>query len=168
MPLIPTGYNADAYASGRGLALYQARRPAAVTINAGTPAWWSNEGIKDVWAGAPSRVGVETVFFDSDGRPMKVIGGPAFVIREAPPYIPRLPPTPPIQVGPGVLSTYELYGMMYGRKVPVWSELHFDGFHYQIKQGGRVVVAHDPSSGFGFGGTPGKWSTLYPTVSPSA
>ncbi len=73
-PQIPTSTNAQYYANGRGLARYQGQRPLAVDPAPGTPIWWSNEGVKDVWAGVPSRTGTETLWRDSGGALRQVIG----------------------------------------------------------------------------------------------
>ena len=200
MPLpIPTDANAQYYANGRGLARYQAQKPLAVDPPAGTPTWWSNEGVKDVWAGIPSRIGTETLYFGEGGAPRKVIGGPdaapnpwttpvqpspgqppAYQRRAAPVYQPRpvqtgqsyyIPATPgqpavPV-AGSGILTTYEIYGRMNGRQVPLWKELSFDGVTFHIKQGGRILVSHSPGEGYGLGGMPGSWTQLYGNRSPA-
>lgn len=196
--LIPTSVNAQYYANGRGLARYQGQRPLAVDPAPGTPIWWSNEGVKDVWAGVPSRTGTETLWRDSGGALRQVIGGPeaaaqpgvnppqaapgqapAYRRREAPVYQPRagqtgqsyyIPPTPgqpPVPVTGAVTATYEIYGRMNGRQVPLWKELSFDGVAFHIKQGGRILISHSPAEGYGLGGTPGSWSMLYGNRSPS-
>lgn len=197
--LIPTSSNAQYYANGRGLARYQGQKPLAADPAPGTPIWWSNEGVKDVWAGVPSRTGTETLWLDNGGAPKKVIGGPdaapnpwanppqagpgqapVYQRREAPVYQPRagqtgpsyyIPPTPghpPVLVTGGeVTTTYEVYGRLGGRKVPLWKELSFDGVAFHLKQGGRIMISHSPAEGYGFGGTPGSWSRLYGSRSPS-
>ncbi len=180
---IPSGANAQYYANGRGLARYQGQKPLAVDPAAGTPIWWSNEGVKDVWAGVPSRTGTETIWRDNGGALRPVIGGPdavsnpgtnppqggagpapAYAPRKAPMYQPRagqtgpsyyIPPPPvPVSSG-GVAMTYEVYGRMNGRQIPLWKELSFDGVAFHIKQGGRILISHSPAEGYGFGGTPG-------------
>ena len=198
-PQIPTSTNAQYYANGRGLARYQGQRPLAVDPAPGTPIWWSNEGVKDVWAGVPSRTGTETIWRDNGGAPKHVIGGPdaaanpwtnapqagpgqapAYQRRDAPAYQPRagqtgpsyyIPPTPgqpPVLVtSGGVTATYEIYGRLNGRQVPIWKELSFDGVAFHIKQGGRILISHSPSEGYGFGGMPGSWTQLYGSRSPS-
>ena len=197
-PQIPTGANAQYYANGRGLGRYQGQKPLAVDPAPGTPIWWSNEGVKDVWAGVPSRTGTETIWRDNGGGPRKVIGGPdavanpwanppqagsgqapAYKPREAPAYQPRagqtgqsyyIPPPgqPPVPVASGgVTATYEIYGRMNGRKVPIWKELSFDGVTFHVKQGGRILVSHSPAEGYGFGGMPGGWTQLYGSRSPA-
>ena len=198
-PQIPTSTNAQYYANGRGLARYQGQMPLAVDPAPGTPIWWSNEGVKDVWAGVPSRTGTETIWRDNGGAPKQVIGGPdaaanpwtnapqagpgqapAYQRRDAPAYQPRagqsgqsyyIPPTPgqpPVPVtSSGVAATYEIYGRLNGRQVPLWKELSFDGVAFHIKQGGRILISHSPSEGYGFGGMPGSWAQLYGSRSPS-
>ena len=197
-PQIPTGANAQYYANGRGLARYQGQKPLAVDPAPGTPLWWSNEGVKDVWASVPSRTGTETVWRDNGGGPRQVIGGPdpaanpwasppqagsgqapAYPRRDAPVYQPRAgqtgqcyyfppPGQPPVPVAiGGVTATYEIYGRMNGRKVPIWKELSFDGVTFHVKQGGRILVSHSPSEGYGFGRMPGAWTQLYGSRSPA-
>lgn len=200
MPLqIPTGANTQYYANGRGLARYQAQKPLATDPPAGTPLWWSNEGVKDVWAGIPSRIGAETIWLDVVGNERSVVGGPGagtspganpppagpsqaptYQRRQAPVYQPRagqtgpsyyIPPTPgqpavPV-IGGAVAVTYEIYGRMNGRQVPLWKELSFDGASFHIKQGGRILISHSPAEGYGFGGMPGGWTRLYGSRSPS-
>lgn len=196
-PQIPTGANAQYYANGRGLARYQAQKPLAADPAAGTPIWWSNEGVKDVWAGVPSRTGTETIWRDSGGGPRQVVGGPdaaanpwanppqagpgqapVYRPRDAPLYQPRagqtgqsyqIPPPgqPPVPVPGGVMATYEIYGRMNGRQIPLWKELSFDGVSFHIKQGGRILISHNPAEGYGFGGIPGSWTKLYGSRSPA-
>ena len=68
---IPKGANADYYLSGRARALYRLEYPAAQDPPVGTPAWWSNEGIKDAWAKLASRVGgTEPTLYGADGQPL--------------------------------------------------------------------------------------------------
>lgn len=54
---------------------HQAQQSLATDPPAGTPLWWSNEGIKDVWAGVPPRTGAETIWLDVVGNQRLVIGG---------------------------------------------------------------------------------------------
>ena len=196
--LIPTSSNAQYYANGRGLARYEGQKPLAADPAPGTPIWWSNEGVKDVWAGVPSRTGTETLWLDNGGAARQVIGGPdaapnpwanppqagpgqapAYPRREAPVYQPRAgqtgpsyyvspppgPPPVPVTSG-GVAITYEIYGRLSGRQVPLWKELSFDGVSFHTKQGGRILISHSPAEGYGFGGIPGSWSKLYGSRSP--
>ena len=193
---IPTGANAQYYANGRGLARYQAQKPLAADPAAGTPIWWSNEGVKDVWAGVPSRTGTETIWLDNGGAQRQVVGGPgaapnpwanpppaatgqapAYPVRVAPAYQPRAGQTGPSAYIPppgqspapkgGVAMTYEIYGRLNGRQIPLWKELSFDGMAFHIKQGGRIMISHSPAEGYGFGGTPGSWAQLYGSRSPA-
>lgn len=194
---IPTGANTQYYANGRGLARYQAQKPLAADPPAGTPLWWSNEGVKDVWAGISSRTGEETLWLEAGGSPRQVIGGPGagtpprapppaglspapmYQPRAAPAYQPRAgqtgpsvyvpaPPAPPLPMAGGAVTlTYEIYGRMNGRQIPLWNELSFDGARFHIKQGGRILISHNPAEGYGLGGTPGSWTRLYGSRSPS-
>ena len=105
---------------------------------------------------------------------------PAYQRRDAPAYQPRagqsgqsyyIPPTPgqppvPVTSG-GVATTYEIYGRLNGRQVPIWKELTFDGATFHVKQGGRILISHSPAQGYGFGGTPGSWTQLYGSRSPA-
>jgi hypothetical protein len=191
---IPTSANAQYYLDGRGLALFEAQKPLAVDPPMGTPTWWTNEGIKDVWAGIPSRIGTEPAWLDSGGAPRKVIGGPgaapnpwnpqpAPTNQTPPPYVKGVPvpytprpgqtgqgvyvPPPGQPPGGGVSITYEVYGRIQGRQVPLWKELRFDGVSFHLQQGGRILISHSPSEGYGLGGVPGSWATLYGNRSPA-
>ena len=182
---IPTGKNAESYVFGRGYARYNARKPLPTDPLSGTPAWWVNEGLKDVWAGVPSRIGQETIYNDAQGNPLPVIGGPqaapGYNRRPAPVYQPRpgqtgtsyqipAPPAPPVATPiptGGVTTTYEIYGSLNGRRVPIWNELTFDGISYHVKRGGRILISHNPGEGYGLGGTPGSWGQLYGSRSPA-
>jgi CubicO group peptidase (beta-lactamase class C family) len=67
----------------------------------------------------------------------------------------------------GVTATYEIYGRLNGSQVPIWKELSFDGIAFHIKQGGRILISHSSSEGYGFGGMPGSWPNLYGNRSPT-
>ncbi|MGC4047569.1 MAG: hypothetical protein QM758_27560 [Armatimonas sp.] len=41
------------------------------------------------------------------------------------------------------------------------------GTTFHIKQGGRILISHNASEGYGYGGTPGGWAQLYGNRSPS-
>lgn len=275
MAQVPSGANADYYQSGRGLALYRNQQVVPEPPQ-GTPAWWVNEGVKDVWAGLPSRTGVETTYTDADGRPLPVVfrrnggnatgvtpGGPRVLpgnsnsppvqpvtlpnwvddywagvlwalqdpvtarqrlasnnfnpnhgkgltdglnrypfsdpqglvpsdaqllqtglfvsgqqggpapgapppIRPAPPYI------PPANVNPGdgvfipppgpVAVTYEIYGTVGRRVVPLDSILTYSRAGYRARPGARIMVGTSSRDGFGLGGRPGSWPTIYPDL----
>lgn len=73
--LIPTGRNADYYASGRLQARYKGQRPVTPDPPAGTPAYWLNEGVKDVWQGIPPRTGQESTLNDANGNPLPLYNG---------------------------------------------------------------------------------------------
>lgn len=79
MAQIPTGQNADFYMGGRFLARYKgARPPSPATSPIGSPAWWRDEGIRDVFQGVPSRTGQEAMGTDAQGNPAPVtFGSPA-------------------------------------------------------------------------------------------
>ena len=105
--------------------------------------------------------------------------GPVYRNRPAPAYVPRNPnpqgqvyiPPPPLPLPPvvGVTKTLELYGVEGGRKVPLLSILKFDGTHYVLNPAhrGRIAIGGSAAEGFGYGGTPGRWNTLYPSDSPA-
>jgi len=65
MSQLPAGQDARYYMSGRALALFVRLRPLATDPPIGTPAWWANEGLKDVAAGVASRTGTEALSTDS-------------------------------------------------------------------------------------------------------
>lgn len=67
---VPRGQNADYYLSGRARALFRLEYPLATDPPVGTPAWWSNEGVKDAWQGLKSRIGVEGSLTGEDGNPL--------------------------------------------------------------------------------------------------
>lgn len=67
---VPKGQNADFYLSGRARALFRLEYPLATDPPVGTPAWWSNEGVKDAWQGLKSRIGVEGSLTGADGNPL--------------------------------------------------------------------------------------------------
>lgn len=108
----------------------------------------------------------------SAGSPSQTPPSP-IIIRTPPPappigtggvYVPPPPQAPPAGVG----WTYELYGLFNGQPVPLSSVLQYSRNSYSVRRGGRVLVGESPADGFGFGGSPGQWSTLLPGVSPTA
>ncbi len=149
------------------------------------PIWRGNGGTELVpkvdssgkWVGAgpaPRRLDLAQPQPGTPNRPAQ----PPY--RPAPAYIPRDPnqqgqvyiPPPPLPGPPpiaGVTRTIELYGVDGGRKVPLLSILRFDGTHYVLKSGtrGRIAIGSSPGQGFGYGGSPGAWNTLYPSDSPA-
>lgn len=64
--------------------------------------------------------------------------------------------------------TFEIFGMLNGRLVPLWQDLVFQNHHYHVKAKGRVYVTDDPAEGFGYAGEPGSWQRLYGRKSPAA
>ena len=101
-------------------------------------------------------------------------GAPFVVVRTPPAYVPKPNAGPPVYVPPPtpwpglVAVTYEIYGIRNGRKVPVHDVLKHRGSRYDLARGARLMIGDEPSEGFGFGGRPGSWQSVYPNVSPSA
>ena len=80
-----------------------------------------------------------------------------------PPLPPPAYPTSPV----GVQATFEIYGSRRGRAVPMREALDFDGRLYHLKSGYQMLVGIRPTDGFGLGGRPGSWPTVYPSTSPA-
>lgn len=100
-------------------------------------------------------------------------------VRTPPVYVPRpgttggvyVPPPPlPAPTAPAatVQATYEIYGARRGRPVPMREALTFDGSAYHLKNGYQILVGLQSSDGFGLGGRPGSWPSIYPGISPAA
>lgn len=68
----------------------------------------------------------------------------------------------------GTLRTFELFGTLNGAVVPLIRVLSNNGGRYSVVAGGDVLRADSPAEGYGLSGTPGKWSQVYPGVSPTA
>ena len=66
----------QSYANGRILARYRGNVPSLTPLSKGTPEWWTNEGIVDVWNGIPPRNGVEVYFSGPDGGNLPAQYGP--------------------------------------------------------------------------------------------
>lgn len=64
--------------------------------------------------------------------------------------------------------TFEIFGMLEGKRVPLWLHLVFQNHHYHVNAKGRVLVTADPAEGYGYGGQPGSWPRLYGQKSPAA
>lgn len=67
-----------------------------------------------------------------------------------------------------VRVTFEIFGMLDGKRVPLWQDLVFQNHHAHVRANGRVYVTADPAEGFGYGGQPGSWPRLYGQKSPAA
>ena len=85
-------------------------------------------------------------------------------VRPAPPAPQRGNPGDGVFVPPPgpVAITYELYGTMGGRTVPLDSILVYSRAGYRTKPGARIMVGTTSGQGFGLGGRPGSWSRIYP------
>lgn len=79
------------------------------------------------------------------------------------PTAPRDPAAAPAPV----IVTFEIFGMLEGKRVPLWQDLVFQNHHAHVKAKGRVYVTADPAEGFGYGGQPGSWPRLYGKKSPA-
>lgn len=101
--------------------------------------------------------------------PAQLAQVPVPIPRPAPVYVPRLPPPPPQPPSPPMLPlvTKEIFGMLRGRKVPVWDILRPDGLLSHVVRGGRIVIGVTPSEGFGLGGSPGAWPQASGGAAPS-
>ena len=71
--------------------------------------------------------------------------------------------------GTGAFRTYELYGILGGRTVPLAQVVSVDRAtgRASVLAGGTVMVGDLPTAGFGLGGSPGRWSTYYGGRSPA-
>lgn len=187
MDQIPIGVNRDYYNSGRIQARYYGAKPRVPEPAPASPDWWSNEGVKDVAAGKASRTGTEPMLNDRAGQPINPgprpvqppITGPIRIakpvngggLRTPPVYVPRagVDPNAGVFVPPptGVVKTYEVFGRRGGRRVG-WQEIsRLVRGVYQIDRGSQVLVTDSPHEGFGLAGSPGSWTSLYPTTSPA-
>lgn len=90
------------------------------------------------------------------------------ILRQAPVYTQRPPLPPPTSPPPLALVTKEIFGMLRGRRVPVWDILRPDGLLSHVIRGGRIVIGAHPGEGFGLGGSPGAWPQASGGASPSA
>ncbi len=66
-----------------------------------------------------------------------------------------------------VVRTYELFGRHKGRLVPVAEILRIRAGNKELPPGAQVLLTDQASQGFGLGGRPGLWETLYPGVDPA-
>lgn len=60
--------------------------------------------------------------------------------------------------GGGVVRTIELFAVMGGRAVPLIAGLVNSAGRYSVASGARVMTGDGPGEGFGYGGSPGRWS----------
>ena len=74
------------------------------------------------------------------------------------------PPKPAVQ---GVLRTYEIFGKLRGRVVPMTQILRVRAGKKLLTPGAQILLTAGSEQGFGLGGEPGMWEDLYPGVSPS-
>lgn len=67
------------------------------------------------------------------------------------------------------LQTFELYGLLAGRTVPLSQVLVLGAYGVvDVVPGAEVRLATRPTEGFGLAGTPGRWREHYPHASPTA
>jgi len=71
--------------------------------------------------------------------------------------------------GAGAFRTYELFGILGGRTVPLAQVVVCDRVTgiCSVVPGGRVMVGDQPADGFGLAGVPGRWQTFYGGRSPA-
>lgn len=67
-----------------------------------------------------------------------------------------------------VRVTFEIFGTIEGKRVPLWQDLVFQNHHYHVNAKGRVLVTDDPAEGYGYGGQPGSWPRLFGQKSPAS
>ncbi|MBL9009507.1 MAG: hypothetical protein JNJ46_34955 [Myxococcales bacterium] len=69
----------------------------------------------------------------------------------------------------GAFRTYELFGILGGRTVPLAQVVTVDRVtgRANIVPGGSVLVGDMPGDGFGLAGSPGRWSAYYGGRSPA-
>lgn len=126
----PTGQNAEFYLGGRARALYNgARPPSPDTSPPGSPMWWNNEGIRDVWNGVPSRVRdernmpLEPVRTDAQGNPLPITFNPnGPKTSQAPPAAGASPPPKPA-----------------GVVIPSWANDYWAGYLWALQDPGTAA-----------------------------
>lgn len=144
---IPKGQNADYYLSGRARALFRLEYPLATDPPVGTPAWWSNEGVKDAWQRLASRTGAEASLTGADGSPLPVkLGVPDPLTGVVPkgPYDNQMPGTgaPPAQGGPAPMTI----------RIPPWATDYWAG--YLLARQDSTTAATRRAEG-------ARWSAFY-------
>lgn len=86
---------------------------------------------------------------------------PVPIPRPAPVYVPPppLPPPPMLPAPPPIVTfvTREIFGLLRGRPVPVYSILQRDGLLSHVRNGGRIAIGVNSSEGFGLGGDQSAW-----------
>ena len=66
-----------------------------------------------------------------------------------------------------VVRTYEIFGKLKGRVVPLAEILQIRAGVKHLTPGGQIFLTDQDSQGFGLGGEPGMWGDLYPGVNPA-
>jgi hypothetical protein len=77
----------------------------------------------------------------------------------APPAAPAQ--APPGATGGGSVRSVELFGVLNGQNVPLVRAVQQGPTGFVVVPGARVMRGDGPGDGFGLGGSPGRWSTLY-------
>jgi hypothetical protein len=72
----------------------------------------------------------------------------------------------PSSLPPG-FRTLELFGQLGGRTVPLLQVLANQGGRFAVVQGGAVLGGESAAEGFGYGGSPGRWSEVSGGASPA-
>ena len=75
--------------------------------------------------------------------------------------------TPDKPLRPG-FRTLELYGQLGGQNVPLSQVLTEQGGGFAVVPGGVVLGGESPGEGFGYGGTPGRWTEASGGQPPTA
>jgi hypothetical protein len=68
----------------------------------------------------------------------------------------------------GVVRTIELFAIVGGRSVPLLAGLVNNGGSFALAPGARIMTGDSPGEGFGYGGTPGRWSEAGGGQAPTA
>ncbi len=69
---------------------------------------------------------------------------------------------------PSGFRTLELYGQLGGQNVPLSQVLTEQGGGFAVVPGGVVLGGESPGEGFGYGGTPGRWTEASGGQPPTA
>lgn len=66
-----------------------------------------------------------------------------------------------------VSRTFEVYGIRNGVNVPYLQAVTLANGRFQLLAGARLMIGDQPGDGWGYSGTPGRWSATFPGVSPT-
>lgn len=68
----------------------------------------------------------------------------------------------------GVTRTIELFAVVGGRTVPLIAGLTNSSGRFSVASGARIMTGEGPGEGFGYGGSPGRWSEASGGQPPTA